>query len=95
MNLLIFTVFDSAAQAYLEPFFAGTVEVALRMFRQVVNKEGHQFNKFPEDYTLFVVGEFSQEDAELVAYETARSLGVAVTFMDTPRLYEPEVKHGS
>lgn len=90
MKLLLFTVFDSATRLFLEPFEAKTIESALRTFRAVVNREGHQFNLYPDDYTLFVVGEFDQESGLLTAYETPMSLGVAVTFLD--RLEVPSVK---
>lgn len=81
MRLFIFTVYDSAAEAYLEPFFAQTVEVALRMFRQIVNEKGHQFNKYPEDYTLFHIGEMHQATGQITGTEPF-SLGVAITFVD-------------
>jgi len=88
MNKEAFSVFDSAAKLFLEPFFAETIEVACRMFRQVVNKPDHQFAKFPEDYTLFHVGSFNPESGMLEPLATPHSLGVAVTFVDRPRLME-------
>lgn len=81
MEMNVFTVFDSAASAYLEPFFAPTLEFALRGFREAVNKEGHQFAKFPEDYTLFHIGEFDQGTGALKPCEP-RSLGVALTLVE-------------
>lgn len=94
MKLQLFTVWDSAAQRYLEPFFAATVEVALRMFRSVVNTEGHQFNRFPEDYTLFHLGEFDQEDGRLSVEHAPHSLGVALTFIERSR-YDELVNAGA
>lgn len=84
MKTQLFSVYDSAAARYLDPFCAPTVEVAIREFRRVVNKQGHQFNSYPEDYTLFHVGEF---DAELGTCSEVkpRSLGVALSFI-TPQL---------
>lgn len=82
----VFTVYDSAARRYLEPFFAETVEVACRMFRALVNKEGHQFQRFPEDYTLFHIGEYDAETGMLLALPAPHSLGVAVTFVQGPAL---------
>jgi len=52
----IFTVFDAAADRFLEPFFSVNAETAMRGFREICSREGHQFNKFPEDYSLFRVG---------------------------------------
>lgn len=79
MHSQIFTVYDSAAQRYLDPFVAPTIEFAIREFRKIVNKEGHQFHEFPEDYTLFHIGEFNPEDALLTVLGPT-SLGVGITF---------------
>jgi len=86
--LNVFTVYDSAAKRYLEPFFAETVEVACRMFRALVNKEGHQFCRFPEDYVLFHIGVYSTESGELEGLSAPHSLGVALTFVARPQLME-------
>lgn len=89
MKVQSFSVFDGAANMFLEPFFAPTLEVAIRGFREAVTREGHQFNKFPQDYTLFHVGEFDQERGEYTPL-VPHSLGVAITFLQKPL----EVKHG-
>lgn len=86
MILEVFTVLDTAAKRYLEPFMASTVEVAIRMFRQLVNKEGHQFAMYSEDYVLFHVGQFDQESGMLFGFSAPHSLGVAITFVAKPRL---------
>lgn len=77
----IFTVFDTAAKRFLQPFFADTVEVACRMFRELVNKEGHQFNKYPEDYVLFHLGTYDGENGSLNSFPEPHSLGVAITYV--------------
>lgn len=79
----LFTIWDSAAGAYLDPFVAPSVEFAIRSFRQAVNKPEHQFNMFPEDYTLFLCGEFDAETGR-VKEQAPQSLGVAITFIDKP-----------
>jgi hypothetical protein len=86
MRTEIFTVYDSAAKLFLEPFFAETVEVAIRMFRQLVNKPEHNFSKFAEDYTLFHVGTYDPTSGTIKALETPHSLGVAVVYINRPRL---------
>lgn len=62
MNMEIFTVFDQAAKSYLEPFFTPTIEAALRVFKEACTREGHQFQKFPEDYVLFHVGSWDGKE---------------------------------
>lgn len=83
MKILLFSVYDSAAKAFLEPFHSQTVETAIRAFREVVNREGHSFNKFPEDYSLFAVGEFDQAKGLLDAYEVPRSVGLAIMMIES------------
>lgn len=80
MTTQIFSVYDSAAHRYLDPFTAPTVDVAIRHFKHAVNSDGHQFNQFPQDYTLFHCGEFDPETGKLVPCEP-HSLGVAITFL--------------
>lgn len=93
MKLQAFSVFDAAANMFLEPFWAPTMEVALRGFREACQKEGHQFNKFPGDYQLFHVGEFDQETGECTAM-APRSCGVALSFVDPVGVKKLEVSHG-
>lgn len=92
MKLEMFSVFDSAAKAFMEPFVAQTIEVAIRRFRASVNHEGSDFGRFPEDYTLFHVGTFVQESGTVLALETPHSLGLALTFVQCEVAYgRPEV----
>ncbi len=80
MTKFLFTVWDSAAGCFLDPFVAPSIEFAIRGMREAVNTEGHQFAKFPEDYTLFMIGEFDAVTGALTGQEP-QSLGVAVTFI--------------
>lgn len=82
MKLEMFSVYDSAAKAFLEPFFAPTVDVAIRMFRRLLQNEDHQFRKFPEDYTLFQLGCFHQDTGLLEALPTPHNLGIAMIYID-------------
>lgn len=84
MELNIFTVFDSAANAFLQPFFAPTIETAIRSFRELVNEPNHQFHKFPEDYVLFHVGTFDQNTGQTSGFDAPRNLGIALTFLPSP-----------
>lgn len=86
MNCEMFTVYDSAAKRFLEPFSADTIEVAIRMFRALVSKPEHSFARFPEDYTLFHIGAFHGELGMLIPLDTPHSLGVAVTYLPRVKL---------
>lgn len=81
MESRLFTVYDSAAALFLEPFVAPTIEFALREFKSAANDPGHQFHKYPTDYTLFCIGTFDPGNGQLTG-SNPMSLGVAVTFIN-------------
>ncbi len=54
----IYTVHDVKAHAYLPPFVLPTNEMAIRTMTDCVNDKGHNFGAHPEDYTLFLIGEW-------------------------------------
>lgn len=82
MTVELFSVYDSAARAFMEPFHAPTIESAIRSFRHTVNNGKNQIQQFPEDYTLFHIGTFNQEEGTVSALATPANLGVAITFQD-------------
>ncbi len=91
METHIFTVYDSAAGMYLEPFICPSIQFALREFGSAANAEGHQFNKFPADYTLFYIGTFDPAAGKVDGLEPT-SLAVAVTLVQVQQSLgrEPE-----
>lgn len=83
MKLTVFSVYDSAAKAYLPPFFAPTAELAKRMFTIAANDQAHNFNKYAADYTLFELGTWDDQDAEFDSNKSLGNLGTALTYIDT------------
>lgn len=81
MQQLIFTIYDQKAEAYIPPFFLPTIGMAKRSFSECVNSESHQFGKFPEDYTLFLVGNFDDNNAEFNVH-APKSQGNGVEFIN-------------
>lgn len=79
MRLLAFAVFDVKAECYMRPFFAETVGLALRSFRDIVNDGSSPFAKHPEDYTLFKIGAFDTSLGSFVSEVV--SLGPALSFI--------------
>lgn len=74
MTQNIYSVFDSKAKAYLTPFYAVNDDVATRSFTVACNQEGHQFNDFAEDYTLFFLGTFDPTNAKFELSSAPRSI---------------------
>lgn len=92
MKLLMFSVFDMAADMYLEPFFAVTIAAATRSFETACRREGHPFEEFPEDYVLYHVGEFEQGNGMIEKCEPHKVAMAASYSHVTPQL---EVSSGS
>lgn len=84
----IFEIYDSKAEAFLKPFFSMTRMTALRSFEQAVRDESSDFHKFASDYTLFEIGEWSEQDGDLVPLKAKVALGCAIEFLKekTPEL---------
>lgn len=89
MIKFLFSVYDSAAGMYLAPFDAPSLEFAIREFRRAANDPGHQFNRFPEDYTLFYIGDFDGSSGTLESKEPT-SLGVAITLIERKEIPNEE-----
>lgn len=78
----VFTIYDSAADAYLPPWIMPNVTMAQRAFSDCVNAKDHQFAANPQDYTLFMLGDWDSETAEFRPLPAGkRSLGVAIEYV--------------
>lgn len=84
MKLQVFSVYDSKAEAFIQPWYSQTLGTALRSFEQAVNTESHDFQKFAGDYTLFHLGSFDQTKGRFDQLETPLNLGLAITFLKSP-----------
>lgn len=62
MHLHVLAAYDKKAKAFLTPFFVPTVAVGVRSFTEAANNPQQQVCKFPEDFSLFLLGTFSDED---------------------------------
>lgn len=80
MILNIFSVYDSAAESYLQPFFMQTKGQAIRAFTDAVNDNNNVFCKYPDDYTLFELGSYDDSKGSFVMLSAPRSIGNALEF---------------
>ena len=81
MKLKVCVVYDSKADGYLAPFIARKTEEAIRMFNSTCKDENSNFNKFPNDFTLFEIAEYEDEKAQYLPYETKINLCMASDFV--------------
>lgn len=73
----VFRVYDSKAEAYLQPFMAMATGAGIRAFIEAAETENHQFSKHSEDYTLFEVGVDDEISGVTEYYEAKKALGTA------------------
>jgi hypothetical protein len=80
MNLKMFTVRDSKAEAYLTPFFLPNRGMAARVFGDCVGDRNHQFARHPEDHSLFELGDFDDVTGAIVLHPEPVFLHKAIEF---------------
>lgn len=80
MILKMFTVYDSKAEAYNQPFYMRSKGEALRAWHSTVNDKTTQFYTHPADYTLFEIGEFDDSTGNITIYQAKHNLGNAMEF---------------
>lgn len=81
MILKVFSVFDSKAGAFLQPFFSVNVATASREFMAAAQNQEHAFHRYAGDYELFLLGEWDQYEGVIKMYEAKQSLGLASQFI--------------
>lgn len=80
MILEVYSVFDSKAKAFMQPWYAANQFVALRHFVSAVNDPATVFYKHPSDFVLYRLGSFNDETGVLWASDQLLNLGLAATF---------------
>ena len=85
----MFVIYDSKAVCYFQPWFLTTKAMAIRGFSDCVNQDGHNFCLHPEDYTLFCIGHFDDQTAEITWFGP-KSLGNGIEFVSDAVQYSGE-----
>lgn len=81
MLLNAYSIFDSKAEAFNQPFFRLKHGVSIREFTEVSNDEKSNISRNPEDFTLFHIGSYDDSTGLLTALPTPVSLGLALEFV--------------
>lgn len=65
----VLVVRDRAADCFGQPFFALSVGAAVRAFTDDINGSSESIvSKHPEDFDLFMIGEFNDQNAEFLCH---------------------------
>lgn len=95
MKIKIFTVYDSKAELYMQPFFAQSTGAAVRAFQDTCQNPDHVFCKHPSDFTLFEIGIWDDAMATMKLYDAKTPLGSAIEYVNRDMLDDvPELKLG-
>lgn len=78
MKLKVFTVYDSKIEAYMQPFYMQSKGQAIRAWSDTIQDEKTQFNKHPEDFTLFEIADYDEKSGKFENYLAPISLGTAL-----------------
>lgn len=76
--LKLFSIFDSKANAYMNPFIQATAPAAMRSFGAACCDSNSEFHKFAEDFTLFELGEWDEHTGSILMYVTPRPICKAI-----------------
>lgn len=77
MRYKILAIRDRAIDSYGQPFYSASTGGAIRSFADELNRaaENNQLYKHPEDFDLFLLGEFDDSTGE---FDTTRPAQIAV-----------------
>lgn len=100
MIMKMYSVFDSKLAVFGRPWFSQRDAAAIREFSDAVNdgsNPNNQWFRHPEDFSLFSIGEFDDENAELIPQNpvnlvTASALKQLDVFKELPVLNDVKEK---
>ncbi|AXL14593.1 nonstructural protein [Microviridae sp.] len=95
MKINAYTIFDKKSGLYNKPFYLVNHQVALRSVSQLVTDENSECAKNPEDYSLWFIGEYDDENATFASQEKeciALFHEVAVKAIAGMRAYESAIE---
>lgn len=82
MMLSVFTVYDKAIGAYLQPFFCRARGEAVRSFSEACNNKENLFNRHGADYHLVYLGEFDDKAGLFSTSEPVRVISALECVVD-------------
>lgn len=66
MMLKAYSIYDRKTLQYHPPFFASTDAGAVRSFSDLCNDTNTQVGAHPNDYVLYLVGDYDDQKGELI-----------------------------
>jgi len=82
----IFSLFDTRAQTYAQPFADSSTVNAPRGFDTAVNAKDSTLSRYPDDFSLMELATFDPQTGQLVPLVSPLNLGTARTVLRQPTL---------
>lgn len=92
MIFKMFAVKDMALNTFSAPFAQQTMEAGQRMWRDLVmfGSEDNRYKRHPEDYCLYLVGEYDDDTAELMKIDRPMRIQSAAEMLKPTEVKEDE-----
>lgn len=71
---MMFQIFDSKAEYWLDPFYSANIKTATREFAIPCNQARGMMAQYPQDFTLFHTGLFSNDTGDHILLEARVSI---------------------
>lgn len=81
MIVNIYSVLDTKAKAFMQPFFTNNHATAFRGLEQQCKKPDHPFAQFPADFVLAQLGTFDDATGLITPFPSYENLGNMLQFM--------------
>lgn len=81
MKLKVFAIYDSAVQAYLQPFYMQSIGAAIRAVLDTASDTNSQWNRHKADFTLFELAEYDDSLGTFTNLHTPNNLGTILSLM--------------
>lgn len=85
MILQVLVAYDAKAHAFCQPFYVSHVDLGIRAFMAAANTPGQELNKHPEDFTLFHIGAFNDENARFILLNEPLQVAFAANLKQYPQ----------
>ncbi|QCQ84963.1 nonstructural protein [Blackfly microvirus SF02] len=93
MKILLFSVYDLAVGAHLQPFFSRSIGEAMRSFENACNDEKGPFVAHASDYCLFHLGSFDDTNGVFDCHPPQRlTSALEMLAKNAPPTIEHEIK---
>lgn len=78
----VYSIRDAKAETFNPPWFAVTHGEAERNFQRLTKDQSSMVNQFPEDYDLYHLGEYNDQNGQITTFDTPKHVIKAVILKD-------------